>query len=166
MAGQGAHIILRRDDAKRLFAQADDAGVKRVVNELLHSKEHREENLVLESGEYWDPIHRSLNNGTLDPQDGEFPLDHCILGGRRLHKGAEFEAILVRPDIVTHVASALHTLKREEFRERYFALDPASYGKQPTEKEFELIWNRLHQIRQLFEDAAADVCAVLFTVPR
>jgi hypothetical protein len=46
------------------------------------------------------------------------------------------------------------------------ALDPAAYGKQPTEAEGDETWAMLKLIRQLFEDAGNEHAAVLFTVAR
>lgn len=166
MKGQGAHIILTRDDAKKVFAATDDAGVRKVALELRGSKRHREAKLVLETGTAWDAIHRVLTEGTLDAAAGEFPLNHAILGGRRLHKGPEFEAILVRPDISPHVAEALHHLKREDVHASYLKVDSADYGQPLSEADFDRVWNALQQIRQLYEDAANERCAVLFTVER
>lgn len=166
MKGHGAHIILTREDAKRVFSAQDDAGVRQVSGELRGSKRHREGKLVLETGAAWDPIHRLMTEGTLDPTAGDFPLNHTILGGRRLHRGEGFEAIMVRPDIVPHVAAALHDLKRNDVLVKYRQLDPQLLGHDPSENEFDLIWNSLQQIRQLFEDASNERCAVLFTVER
>jgi hypothetical protein len=164
--GQGAHIILTRDDAKKVFANSDDAGIKNIVTELRNSKRHREAKLVLETGTAWNAIHRCLTEGTLDPTAGEFPLNHAILGGRRLHRNPEFEAIMVRPDITPHVAEALHHMKREEVHSRYQKIDPADYGQPLSITDFDRVWNALQQVRQLFEDAANERCAVLFTVER
>ncbi|MEX0818138.1 MAG: DUF1877 family protein [Pirellulaceae bacterium] len=164
--GQGAYIVLTREDARELMAQQDDAGVRAVAERMRNSPKHLEEDLVLDCGHYWDPIHRALTDGTLDRDGGEFPLDHCVLGGRRLHEGHDFEAILIRPDIVPHVAASMHDLKRAEFTDRYLALDPAAYGKQPTEAEGDESWAMLKLIRQLYEDAGNEHAAVLFTVAR
>lgn len=166
MKGQGAHIILTRDDAKKVFGAQDDEAVRKVVLELRGSKRHREANLVLETGPAWDPIHRCLTEGTLDATAGEFPLNHCILGGRRLHQGAGFEATLVRPDIAPHIAESLHHVKREDIHAKYLAIDPQDYGRPLCDAEFDRVWNALQQIRQLFEDASNERCAVLFTVER
>lgn len=164
--GQGAHIILTRDDARKIFAASDDESIRKIVIELRTSKRHREAKLVLETGTAWDAIHRCLTEGTLDPTSGEFPRNQAILGGRRIHQGAGFEAILVRPDIVPFIAEALHHLKREEVHEPYMKLDPADYGQKPSEPDFDRVWNALQQVRQLYEDAANERCAVLFTVER
>ena len=166
MKGLGAHIILARDDAKRIFAAQDDASVRKVASELRLSKRLRDAKLVLESGTTWDPIHRFLTDGSLDATAGDFPINHTILGGKRLHRGPEFEAIMVRPDIVPHVASELHDLKRTDAHGKYLQIDPQHLGHTPSEKEFDVVWNSLQQIRQLFEDAANERCAVLFTLER
>lgn len=166
MCGDGAYIILNRDDAKRLAAQVGDDAIRQFVIELRNSKTHRSGGLVLECGSVWDPLHRALTEGTLDPATGEFPLNHCVLGGRRLHQGPGFEAVLVRPDIVPHVADEARDIKRAELHDRFFQLDPQDYGQQPTEKDFDRIWNVFRQILQLFDDAAAERAAVLFTVER
>lgn len=166
MAGSGAHIILGREDAKQLFGKSDDASVRTFVTGLRGSRKHRESHLILDIGSTWDPIHRCLTDGTLEPEGGEFPLNHCILGGRRLHKGPGFEAVLIRPDIVPHVAESMHHMKRQDLHGKYFSIDAANYGQAPSEQEFDKVWLMLQQIRKLFEDAAMDRCAVLFTVER
>ncbi|MCA9120237.1 MAG: DUF1877 family protein [Planctomycetaceae bacterium] len=164
--GQGAYIVLTREDAKELFSQEGDAAVRAVAERLRNSQKHINADLVLECGASWDPIHRSLTDGTLNRDVEDFPLDHCVLGGRRLYQGNDFEAVLIRPDIVPHVAAGLHDMKRAEFTERYMALDPSAYGKQPTEEEGDETWAMFKLIRQLFEDAGNEHAAVLFTVAR
>jgi hypothetical protein len=160
----GAYIVLTRDDAKLLFAQKEDAAIRKTVEQLRSSAKRKSDGLILECGTDWDAIQRALTEGKLEHGAGEFPLDHCVLGGKRLHQGKEFDAILIRPDIVPHVAQGLHDLKRDAFVEKYLALDPADYGRQPTATESDRIWSTLKLIRQLFEDAANEHAAVVFTV--
>ena len=166
MQGHGAHIILTREDAKRVFGAAGDVAVQEIANELRGSKRHCEAKLVLETGANWDAIHRCLTDGTLEPTAGEFPLNQVILGGKQLFKGAGFEAVMVRPDLTAFIAEALHNLKREEIHDKYMQLPAAELGYTPTEQESDIVWNAIQQIRQLFEDAAAERCAVMFTVER
>ncbi len=165
-SGTGAYVVLTREDAKELFSQQDDAAVRAVAERLRSSQKHRDEELVLECGTCWDAIHRSLTDGTLETDGGDFPLDHAVLGGRRLFKGDGFEAILIRPDIVPHVSEGLHDLKRAEFAEKYMALDPEDYGQQPNESDCDAAWAILKLIRQLFEDASNEHAAILFTADR
>lgn len=166
VAGEGAYVVLTRNDAKDLFAMEGDEAVRGFIEKLRNSPKHREADLVLECGKAWDPIHRVLTDGTLSRESDDFPNDHCVLGGRRLHEGADFEVIMVRPDIVILVAESLHKMKRAEFSEKYLALDPEQYGHVPTETEGDAVWAMFKLIRQLFEDASGDHAAVVFTVKR
>ena len=163
MSAEAAYVVLTRDDAKLVFAQKDDESVRRIVNELRQCPKRRADELVLECGTDWDPIQRALTDGKLDT---DFPLDHCVLGGRQMHKGDDFDAILIRPDIVPHVADALHELNREEFFESYMAIDPSDYGKEPSEVEADHVWCTLKLIRQMYDAAASEHAAVVFTVER
>ena len=166
MSRQGAYIVLKREDLKQLQAQQGDEAVRAFASALRQSKTYRNEGLILDCGTCWDPIHRCLTEGTLDPNAGEFPLSQFVLGGKRLHRGGGFEAVLVRPDIVPHVAEATRDIKRAEFQQKYYQLDPQDYGQPPHEKELDKVWSVFRQVQQLFDDAAADRAAVLFTVER
>ncbi len=166
MSGRGYHIYLSREDAKRLFAQPDDKSVRAFAEELLKSPKHRENNQILELGTVWDAIHRCLTDGDLDPQGGEFPLNQCILGGKQLFHGPDYDVVLIRPDVTPHVAEALAGVKREAFRETYFGLDPNSFGHAPNEEEFAQVWSVCQQIRWFFEDAAEQHTALLFVAER
>jgi len=165
-AGEGAYVVLTRDDAKALFGMEGDEAVRGFMEKLRTSPKHREADLVLDCGTAWDPIHRVLTDGTLSYNADEFPNDHCVLGGRRLHEGLDFEVIMVRPDIVILVAESLHKMKRAEFSAKFMALDPAEYGHEPTEAEGDAVWAMFKLIRQLFEDASGEHAAVVFTVKR
>jgi hypothetical protein len=163
VAGQGVHIQLSREEAKRLFALQGDEAVRAFVTELENSARHRENGQVLACGTVWDPIHRCLTDGELDPEGGEFPLNHCILGGKQIYKGSDRVVSLVRPDVTPFVAESLSALKRNEFRDRYLHLDPQRYGRQPSEEEFTDVWIALQQIRDFYEVAGEERSAVLFS---
>jgi hypothetical protein len=164
VSGNGAYLILKRDDSKKLQSLEADSAVREYVDGLRQSKAYRTEGLLVDCGDCWDPIHRCLAEGKLDPEAGDFPLNHFVLGGKRLYRGPGFHAVLIRPDIVPHVADLGRDFKRSDFHDRYFALDPADFGRSPCEREFDRIWGVFRQVQQLFDDAAADRAAVLFTV--
>jgi len=166
VAGQGTYIILTRNDAKELFGLDGDEAVWEFAENVRSSPKHREADLILDCGNAWDPIHRVLTDGTLSHDADEFPNDHCVLGGRRLYEGEDREVIMVRPDIVILVAESLHKMKRAEFSDKFMALDPALYGKKPTEAEGDIVWGMFKLIRQLFEFASGEHAAVVFTVKR
>jgi hypothetical protein len=166
VSSPGAYIILQRDAVRELLAREDDASRRQFIERLRKSPKYLEADLVFECGTAWDPIHRCLTEGTLDAEGGEFPLNHCVLGGRRLHEGDDFEAVYLRPDIVPFVAEAIGDVKRAELYEIYMRLDPADYGRPSSEKEFDEIWSIFKQIRQFLDSAAMERDAVLFTVER
>ena len=166
MIRTGWYLILNREEAKQLFAAREDTAVRDVVENLLKRRTAQKDDTTLDCGGLWDPIHRSLTDGTLDPEGGRFPINHCVLGGKQLFKGDAFEVVVVRPDIVPHVAEAIHGLKRVEVQENYRSISADDYGKQPTDEEFDLVWNMLSQVRILFEDAADNRDAILFAVSR
>jgi hypothetical protein len=164
VSGEGVYLILKRDDSKHLQTLTGDDAIRRFVRELRSSKAYRNEGLLVECGDSWSAIHRCLTEGTLAPEAGDFPLNHFVLGGKRLCASDDCRVVLVRPDIVPHVAESARDVKRTEFHERYLALDTSDYGRPLSEKEFDRIWSTFRQIQQLFDDAAADRAAVLFAV--
>jgi len=166
LSGEGTYFLLTRNDAKELFGLDGDDAVWRFVEKLRTSPQHRKDDLVLDCGTAWDPIHRVLTDGTLSHDAGEFPNDHCVLGGRHMHEEDDFEVIMVRPDVVSLVAESLLKVRSVEFSEKYMALDPEQYGQTPTETDGDAVWSMFKLIRQLFEDASVDHSAVLFVVKR
>ena len=164
--GDGTYFVLTRNDAKELFASNGDEAVWQFVEKTRVSPQHRKAELVLDCGTAWDPIHRILTDGTLSHEAGEFPCDHCVLGGRQMHQCAEFDVIMVRPDIVSLVALDLQHIRSGEFIEKFMALDPDQYGQTPTERIADSTWSMFKLIRQLFEAASDEHAAVLFAVQR
>lgn len=163
MIGLGYHIALSRDNAKRVFAVSDDAALLSLIEEFKGSKELRKNGQLVDCKRTWDALHRCLTEGTLDPTGGEIPMNHAILGGKKLNKGPEFIAVLVRPDLTPFVAEALHNIKEPDFRQRYFALGNHGYEQPINEKEYALVWHHLQELRTFFEYCSEERFAVLFT---
>jgi hypothetical protein len=166
VSGAGYHFALSRDNAKRVFAATDDAALLALAEEFRNSKEMQKNGQVVDTKQWWDPIHRSLTDGTLDPEGGEMPLNHVVLGGKQLAKGTDYFMNLVRPDLTPFVAEALHDMKEPDFRQKYFALGASNYGVPLTEKEYALIWHKVQELRTFFEYCAEERFAVLFVGKR
>ena len=162
MVGRGYHIALTREHAKRVFNQLDDEALRAFLNELITSKQMIDSGRVLDIGTSWDAIHRCLTEGELDPAGGEFPLNHTILGGKELHKGDDYAATLIRPDITGFVAEALNEIREPEFREKFFTLNPDSYKGLINEKAFLEVWLAVTNLRVFFDAAAENLEAVIF----
>jgi hypothetical protein len=161
--GRGYYLALARDHAKRLFAIKEDAELAAFMTELKTSPEMKKSGRALDVGTMWDALHRIMTDGELDPSGGDFPANHAVLGGRQLHHGSDFSAILIRPDIVPFVSDALKELKQAEVREKFENL-PASYEKPRGDKEFTELWLVIQKLRTFFDAAGENLEAVVFTV--
>jgi hypothetical protein len=163
VVGPGYHIALAREHAKTLFALKDDASIRKFLEELAARPDMKKSGRVLESGTLWDPIHRCLTDGELDPSGGDFPLNHAVLGGKQLLKGSDYTAVLIRPDMTRFIADALAELEEEEIRKKFFALQGTSYQRPVDEKHFMEMWLMLQNLKVFFEAAAENLEAVVFT---
>ncbi len=162
MSGDGFLIVLDRDHAKRLFGIKTDDAVREFVDSLTESAELRDTGSVLELGTDWDAIHRCLTDGTLQPDAGEYPLNHCILGGRPMYRGDDRIVSLKRPDVCQHIVEALKNMESEPFINRFRKLDETDYGRQPTEDELNRVLSLTEEISALYNKAADQRDAVLF----
>jgi hypothetical protein len=161
--GRGYYLALARENAKRLFGIKEDAPLAAYMEELKTSAEMKKSGRAIDVGGVWDPLHRIMTDGELDPGGGDFPGNHVVLGGKQLHHAADFSAILIRPDIVAFVSESLNELKQSEVREKFEGL-PASYGKPQGDKEFIELWLAITKLRTFFDAAAENLEAVVFTV--
>jgi hypothetical protein len=163
VVGRGYHIALGRDHAKRLFGLKEDQAILQFLEELKASPQMKKSGRLLETGTAWDAIHRCLTEGELDPAAGDFPLSHAVLGGKQLHQGTDYAAVLIRPDTTRFIADALEEIEEDEFRKKFFALNPASYQQRIGEKEFIEVWLALQNLQVFYGAAAENLEAVVFT---
>jgi hypothetical protein len=163
VVGPGFHIALAREHAKTLFGLKDDEGLRRFLDDLKTRPDMKKSGRVLETGTRWDPIHRCLTEGELDPAGGEFPLNHAVLGGKQLHIGSDYVAALVRPDMTRFIADALAELEEEALRQKFFDLKRTSYAGPIDEKRFMEMWLALQDLKVFYEAAADNLEAVVFT---
>jgi len=161
--GRGYHIALAREHAKELFGIKDDAALRKFLDELKGRADMKKSGRVLDSGTTWEAIHRCLTEGELDPAAGEFPLNHAVLGGKQLYKGADSTAVLIRPDMTRFIANALEELDEEEVRPKFFALAGGTYTQPVDEKRFMEMWRMIQDLRIFFDAAAENLEAVVFT---
>lgn len=165
MSTAGFHLALPRDAAKQLFGCKTDEALREFVETYVRCDSHRSDGLVLETGSVWQDIHRLFSDGTLNPAAGEFPLNHCILGGRQLHQGEQFVVALVRPDMTAHVAEAIEQLDREKLHQRYLGVNAAAPDSTVATEDFIETWQALVHIGRFFAAAAQQRHAVVFAAP-
>jgi hypothetical protein len=163
VVGRGFHIALAREHAKTLFSLKDDPSICKFLDELKQRPDMKKSGRLLDVGALWDPIHRCLTEGELDPAAGDFPLNTAILGGKQLLKGSDYTAVLIRPDMTHFIADALGELEEDDIRKKFVALKNGSYSQPVDEKRFMEMWLRLQDLKVFFEAAAENMEAVVFT---
>jgi len=163
VVGRGYHIALAREHAKTLFGIKDDASLRKFLYELKAKPDMKKSGRLLDTGVLWDPIHRCLTEGELDPAAGDFPMNHAVLGGKQLHKGSDYTAVLIRPDMTSFIADAIAELEEDDVRKKFFALGNGSYKQPIDEKHFMEMWLMLQNLKVFFEAAAENIEAVVFT---
>jgi hypothetical protein len=163
VVGRGYHIALGREHAKELFGIKDDEALRKFLDDLKSRPDMKKSGRVLETGTTWDAIHRCFTDGELDPAGGEFPLNHAVLGGKQLYKGADSTAVLIRPDMTRFIADALDELDQDVLRPKFFALAGGSYDQPVDEKHFMQMWRVVQDLQVFFNAAAENLEAVVFT---
>lgn len=110
----------------------------------------------------WDALHRSLTNGYLEWENGEFPENHIILGGEMLYQEDDYIMILKSPDQVREIAKTIDTITREKLKEGYFRI-PAEDYVELTEEDFEYTWSWFNASKEFWKLASKENRYVLFT---
>jgi hypothetical protein len=157
----GVFFAIDAVQAETLANAGDDDELMDLVKAIEEAWD--EENLA-EVDKAWDAMHRALTDGQLRYGNGEYPLSHCVLGPRQLHRGDDSIVSLVRPDEVSDVAGALALVTEDWFRDRYRTIVPRDYAPEYGEDDLDYTWESLDAPRQLYAKAAAEGRAMLFTV--
>jgi hypothetical protein len=148
MPARGVHFAMTADQFARLLAARGDEQVMAVVEDI---EEAWDKEFLAESDKAWDAMHRCLTDGSLLYENGEYPLNHCICGGRQLFEGEDYTVSLVTPEQVKDVASALEPVSKAWLRERYFSLlKQEEYEFEIGDEDFEYTWDWFQNVRELF----------------
>jgi len=131
------------------------------VLEVEYFEQHPER--LAENDKAWDAMHRTLADGELSYDGGEYPLNHVILGGEPLYTESDFIMVLKTPPQVRDVAAALPAVTEEDFRARYFGIDAEGYGMELSEVDFGYTWDYFQAVREFWLRAAGEGRFVLFT---
>ena len=116
----------------------------------------------------WDAMHRALTGGKLEYGNAGAPGCWVVLGGEVLRGDREGEEDYIitckSPEQVRQVDQFLQDLTEEAFRKLYFAIDPAAYGFDLSEDDFDYTWSNLADSRPFWHSAAERGLWVLFDV--
>ena len=161
MTCRGVLFAISAETAAALLAATSDDEVMRIVEAI---EEAWDEERLAETDKAWDAMHRALSDGSLDPSAGEYPLNHTILGGRHLHEGDDYIVALVPASEVPDVARALGAVDEAAFRERYLRIVPKDYALEYGEVDLGYTWGYFTDVVSLYDRAAREGLAVVFTV--
>lgn len=159
----GVHFSLSSDEVERLRTIDESARVDFVHEVIEQEYFTNQPERKVESDKAWDAMHRVLSDGELTWNGGDYPLNHVVLGGELLYTGSDFIMVLKSPDQVRDVAAALPGVTEDEFRRRYFGLDPNSYGCPLSEIDFAYTWDLFQDVREFWMTAASEERYILFT---
>jgi hypothetical protein len=162
VSARGVLFAIAAEDRDALIGGGDDDAVTEYVSEVI--EERWEDEFVAETDKAWDAIHRCLTDGTLGFDNGSFPLNRCILGGRLLTSGEDYLVILTDAPDVPAVSSALDGVSQEWFTAAYERIDRDSYGPEHGPDDLTYTWDWFQGVRDLWRRAAASGRAVIFTV--
>jgi hypothetical protein len=161
MACRGVYFALTEEQAARVLAAENDDALMAVIEEVEEAWD--EENLG-ECDKAWDAIHRLLTNGQMKVGHGEYPLSHCVLGGRWLYEGNDYIVTYLTPAEVQDVAQALAPLTEQWIKQRYDTVVPKDYAPEYGPDDREYTWEYFQMVRDLYQRAAGQGKAVIFTV--
>ena len=118
---------------------------------------------VAELDKSWDALHRSLTDGQLAWDNGEYPLNHVVFGGELLCANGSYIIVLKPKEQVAEIAKAVNQLTKASLRARYFLLDLEEYSE-VGEEDFEYTWQWFVSSKEFWQRAADENRSVLFTV--
>ena len=164
MSCLGVHFALTEKEAQHLRSLDDEQERLSHVQEVIeqHYLAH-EKQFAAESDKSWDAMHRALADGEMSWDGGDYPLSHTVLAGELLYTDSDYIMSLKTPEQVRDIAAALSGITETEFRRRYDAIDPKSYGFPLTDEDFRYTWEGFLGVRDLYTRAAQAGRFVLFT---
>ncbi|MBW6435914.1 YfbM family protein [Actinoplanes hulinensis] len=157
----GVHFAITADQEKALLdADGDDDAVGELLGDIEENWD--DDQLKVDTDKDWDEIHRCLTDGSLDPDAGDYPLSHAILGGHGMHD--DYYVVYVDATQVRDVAAALRDIDRAGLRRRFDTLLPGSdYDGPLGDDDFAYLWTDFVDVVNFYQRAAAAGRAVVFT---
>jgi hypothetical protein len=158
----GVHFAITPEHEDLLLAAVDEGNTE-AVEALLEDIEEGwdDDALKVDTDKAWDAIHRCLTGGSLDPDSGEYPLSHAVLGGRHLHE--DYYVVYLSAAQVRDVARALRGVDRAWLRARFDTIDDPDYHGARDDADFKYTWDNLVDVKAFYDRAAVAARAVIFT---
>jgi len=162
MACRGVHFALTEEQYKKVCRSGSDDELIELIQEDI--EEEWDTEWLRETDKAWDAIHRCLTDGKLEWKNGSFPLNAVVVGGKQLHHGDDYIVSLVTPDQIPSVADALKHIDKTTLKKGYDQIKQKDYDGEIGEEDFEYTWEWFKDLYTLYEKAAQNGRAVLFSV--
>lgn len=164
MSCLGVHFTLTDKEAKHLRSLDDEQDRLEYLQEVLEDHYlNQEKQFAAESDKSWDAMHRTLSDGEMSWDGGDYPLNHTVLAGELLYTESDYIMSLKMPQQVQDIATALLRITESDFKRRYYSINPKSYGFLLSDEDFLYTWNWFQEVRDLYIRAAQVGRYVLFT---
>lgn len=168
MAGRGVFFALDELTVKRLKNLPKDEMVDFIEDEIEEEFFDNKPDYLAETDKAWDAIHRVLTDGYLHWENGEYPLNHVVLGGEVLYGEQEedndYIIVLKTPKQVKDIAKAIITFTKETFESGYanIPMEDYDYHLGFEDLQYSLKW--FEKIKPFWQKAASENLFVVFTV--
>jgi len=166
MSCLGVHFAITPEEEAELRELLEESMRLEYLREVIEPRYFAEfPDLMADSGKSWDAMHRTLTDGHLFWIDGggEYPLTHVVLYGELLYTEPNYIISYKSPQQVRDIAAALPAITQDEFRRKFFAINPENLGYYISEDEFEYTWDGFETVRAFYLRVAEVGRAVIFT---
>src|SRR5262245_37064520 len=116
MACRGVFFSLDGEQTRRITAARNDEELMAVIEQV---ESAWDADHLAECDKSWDAMHRSLSDGTLNWNAGDYPLNQVVLGGPSLYKGRGYIVCLKDITCVRDIATAVRGIDRSLFEQWY-----------------------------------------------
>ena len=164
MACRGVLFAIDQETADALLAlDSDEARVEHIQEVIEEDFFENHAEWLVETDKSWEWMHRALTDGELDWDNGQYPLNHVIMGGESLHEGSDYIITLKTPKQVSDVAAALAQITEESFADGFRQIDKSELNT-GFEEDFRYTWGYFNEVREFWLRAAKQGRFVMFTV--
>jgi hypothetical protein len=163
VACRGYFLALDERSTARLLACEDDHALREVIEEFDMNADMSDECVADKA---WDGIHRCLTEGGLGSDDGSFPLNAVVLGGRHLYRGDGYIVCHNTAGEVRQIAAALDDVDLAAFTAVFWSLDAGEYGAYIDQDGLTYLLDYLKDVTAFYQRAAASGWSTVFIVDR
>ena len=160
MACRGVFFALDADEVKKIRSASDDEQLMEVIEAI---EEEWDQEFLAECDKSWDAMHRTLADGTLEWNGGDYPLNQVVLGEPSIHQDSSYVVCFKDNACVNDIAKAIRLIDRSKFEALYFA-KAKDYALEYGEEDCEYTWENFQDVRRLYGKASETGRAVIFTV--